>query len=260
MSSQLSDHLLLRRRPKEHERNLPAALLSVVVIATLATALVHPRWFHLRGGGCTRKYIGVHEFFYIGYFEKTSHVFSDGAMEFPSYTYYGLDEELKDCVTPMIVCLQRIVIVLCFLAILSSLLQFFMDALGVTRRFLGPMRQNAVCSVLTVIFCVALLGDCYYISVLMEEQQEATRPIHTSQVEVSFSTSYHLATAAGAIAVLAASTNLLRVPSASMTVSEPLLDDGSDEFSVGISHSEVWSHQQGLTCLQNMPPLPPYTP
>lgn len=260
MNTVISDHYLLQRRPKECERNLSAALLSIVVIATLSTALVHPHWFHLKGGSCTRKYVGVQEFFYIGYFETTPRTLADEFSRVPSYTYYGLNEELKDCVTPTIVRLLRAVIVMCFLAILSSLLQFFMDALGVVYKFLGAVRQNGACSILTVIFCIALLGTCYYISVLMEQQQDATRPMHTSQVEVRFSTSYHLATAAGAVAVLAAGANLLRCPPYSAVAADPLLDDGSDTFSVEISHSEVWPHRQGLTCLQNMPPLPPYTP
>lgn len=259
------------RRPRrwrltERERNLPAAILSIIVIATLSTALVHPRWFYLQGGGCGHNYLGVQQFFYVGYFETAPRLFANDLSHPPSFVYYGLNEEMRDCVTPTIVSLQRVLIVLCFLAILSSLLQFFMDALGIMYKWLRVIRRNALCSILTVILCLGVIGICYYVSTLMEEQQEATKPNHTSRVEVRFSVSYHLVAAAGAAAVLAAGANLLR-RSAPLTlvgdvaVDSLLLDDNTREtFEVSISHSEMWPYRQDLTCMHSLPPLPPYSP
>ncbi|KAL3184888.1 hypothetical protein MRX96_030781 [Rhipicephalus microplus] len=234
-------------RLKERERNLLAAVLSIVVIATLSTALVHPRWFYLQGGGCGHKYLGVQNFFYVGYFEVFPRHFVNGPSRLPSYVYYGWNEVMKDCVTPTIVSLQRVLIVLCFLAIVSSLLQFFMDAL--------------------VGLCLGIVGTCYYISTLMEVQQEMTKPSRSSRVEVSFSVSYHLVAAAGAAAVLAAGANLLARPVlvtrlGDSTIDSLLLDDdfSRETFVVGISHSEMWPYRQDLTHLHSLPPLPPYSP
>lgn len=254
-------------RLKERERNLLAAVLSIVVIATLSTALVHPRWFYLQGGGCGHKYLGVQNFFYVGYFEEFPRHFVNGPSRLPSYVYYGWNEVMKDCVTPAIVSLQRVLIVLCFLAIVSSLLQFFMDALGVTYKWLRAIRRNAFCSIVTVGLCLGIVGTCYYISTLMEVQQEMTKPSRSSRVEVSFSVSYHLVAAAGAAAVLAAGANLLARPVpvtrlGDSAIDSLLLDDdfSRETFVVGISHSEMWPYRQDLTHLHNLPPLPPYSP
>lgn len=56
-------------RAKNRERNLLAAVLSIIVIALLSTSLAQPKWFYFKGGECTKKHLGVYEFFYIGYFE-----------------------------------------------------------------------------------------------------------------------------------------------------------------------------------------------
>lgn len=85
------------RRPRrwrltERERNLPAAILSIIVIATLSTALVHPRWFYLQGGGCGHNYLGVQQFFYVGYFETAPRLFANDLSHPPSFVYYGLNE------------------------------------------------------------------------------------------------------------------------------------------------------------------------
>lgn len=45
------------------DRNVLAAVLSIIVIATLATALAQPKWFSIRGGVCNRTYIGLQDFF-----------------------------------------------------------------------------------------------------------------------------------------------------------------------------------------------------
>ena len=45
------------------ERNLWAALMSLLVIATLSAAIAQPKWFRIRGGRCDRVYIGLQEFY-----------------------------------------------------------------------------------------------------------------------------------------------------------------------------------------------------
>ncbi|KAL1439980.1 hypothetical protein MTO96_009804 [Rhipicephalus appendiculatus] len=173
---------------------------------------------------------GVQNFFYVGYFEVFPRHFVNGPSRLPSYVYYGWNEVMKDCVTPTIVSLQRVLIVL----------------LGL---------------------CLGIVGTCYYISTLMEVQQEMTKPSRSSRVEVSFSVSYHLVAAAGAAAVLAAGANLLARPVPTTRLGDSaidslLLDDdfSRETFVVGISHSEMWPYRQDLTHLHSLPPLPPYSP
>jgi len=55
---------------RDRDRNVLSAILSIIVIATLATALAQPKWFSISGGLCNRKYIGLQEFFYVGTFNN----------------------------------------------------------------------------------------------------------------------------------------------------------------------------------------------
>ena len=54
----------------DKERNVLSAIMSIIVIATLATALAQPKWFSITGGVCTRRYLGLQEFFYVGNFNN----------------------------------------------------------------------------------------------------------------------------------------------------------------------------------------------
>ena len=54
----------------DKERNVLSAIMSIIVIATLATALAQPKWFSITGGLCSRRYIGLQEFFYVGNFNN----------------------------------------------------------------------------------------------------------------------------------------------------------------------------------------------
>ena len=55
-------------RLKHKERNFLAAVCSMFVIVTMATALAEPKWFTVKGGGCNTKTLGVYQFFYPGTF------------------------------------------------------------------------------------------------------------------------------------------------------------------------------------------------
>lgn len=261
-------HLWVHRRLqhlhlKEPERNIPAALLSILIIATLATALAQPHWFYLKGGGCTRKFIGVQEFFFIGNFKFTSPSIVQPGGKTQSLIYYGFNEEMKDCITPSIVSSLRCIIAFCLLAILSSLMQFFLDTLGVMQKWLRPIRRNGIGSIFTVFLCVTVIGLCYYVSVMMEQQQESTKINPGTKVEIKFAISYFLVTGAGSVAIIASAANLLRRTQVNHNQDhQVLLDDseGAETFSVGIPHLHSFSHRQEISHMQTLPPPPPYSP
>ena len=72
--SSTRDHRLISQSNSisnaDKERNVLSAIMSIIVIATLATALAQPKWFSITGGVCTRRYIGLQEFFYVGNFNN----------------------------------------------------------------------------------------------------------------------------------------------------------------------------------------------
>lgn len=254
-------HLWLRRhwRLKERERNIIAAAFSIAVIAALATALAQPHWFYLKGGECDGKYIGVQEYFSSRHTEVSNQDYPTSKQR--TSTLYRSN---TGCVTSTVICLLRTNIAFTFLAILFSLIQFFFDTLGVVNKWLKAFRRNAVGSIITVLFCVAIVGVCYYCTVLIEQQEEKIKTERESKIEVKFDISYYLITGAGAVAILASAANLLR--------RYPLYDDrgdgggllddydGSETFSVRVSHSEQWPYRRELHQTEGHPPPPPYTP
>lgn len=261
----------LRRREcreKEKEKNLLSAVLSMVVIALLSTAIAQPRWFKLKGGGCSKSSLGVNEFLYVGYFDTNSDdvtASADGEMasvnggtsQMP-VVYHSYDDKFVNCVTPTIVSLLRLVIAFLFLGIATSSFAFFMDTWGVSHRILKTLRRNAVGTIFTVLFCVTIIGICYFLSTLISHQQELTRMNKGAKVEVKFDVSFFLLTAAGSVAVLATAANVLRrYPSSDdLQDDDALLDefDGMETFSVNcINNGDV-------PPLRYLPPPPPYSP
>ncbi|OTF76020.1 hypothetical protein BLA29_002392, partial [Euroglyphus maynei] len=87
-------------------------------------------------------------------------------------TIYGLTPDFKTCANAQILALKRTIIGLCFLAIMCTLVQFFMDTMGTGRRkWLNSMRQFSVGNIVCVLLCVLIIGLCYFISVLYERVQ-----------------------------------------------------------------------------------------
>jgi len=140
---------------------------------------------------------------------------------------------------------------------MSSLFAFVLDTLGVTHKTLKVLRRNAVGSVLTVFFCVTVIGLSYYITTLIEYQQEENKTHSNARIEVKFDVSFYLVAAAGSLAVLATAANLLRKPVAPGDESvDRLLDEfeGLETFSIGYPSSVDVSPMHLMP-----PPPPPYT-
>jgi hypothetical protein len=72
-------------RFKRKESNIVAAVVNMVVMLLLCTAVAEPQWFYLKGGGCRHAslavpsefdsihYLGVTQFLYMGHFIATPH-------------------------------------------------------------------------------------------------------------------------------------------------------------------------------------------
>lgn len=249
-----SPHSLPRRRRsnKERERNLVSSVLCMLVIALLATALAQPNWFYLRGGACPHNYLGVYEFFNL----EQKYVNED--VDVPTPVQRDHKAGVDNCTTPHIIMMIRVTIAFCFLGIVSSLFAFILDTVGVSQKTLRMLRRNAVASICTVFFCVTVIGLSYYISTLIERQQEESKSHRGMRIEVKFDVSFYLVTAAGSIAVLATAANLLRRPTSADDAAsiDGLLDDydGLETFSVG------YPAQVDVSPMHMMPPPPPYTP
>ncbi|XP_035229317.1 transmembrane protein 127-like [Stegodyphus dumicola] len=135
-----------RSQNNDQGRNIVAAVFSALLIVLLIMALALPNWYHLKGGGCTRQVLGTEQFFYVGSFKAVT-VPAVGNLSYSSLVYYGLNEEMKDCVTPEIVAVQRAIIGLCFVTIFFSFCQFYSDLTGVTHKSLNCTKRCGLGSI-----------------------------------------------------------------------------------------------------------------
>ncbi|XP_054766034.1 transmembrane protein 127-like [Lytechinus pictus] len=178
-----------RLRPKQTERNLVASILGMVVIAVLISALADRKWFRLHGGKCKQEYLGAYQFL------------TPNIENMASYQY---------CFTSKAIPIMRAVIGFLFLGIVSSLVAFFLDTLGPMQTPLKLCRRFAISSIVTVLFCVAINGFCYWVSTCIEEELKAYKLVSTSKVYVTFEMGYYLVVVSGALSVVISATNLLR--------------------------------------------------
>nr|XP_046920398.1 putative uncharacterized protein DDB_G0282133 [Dermatophagoides farinae] len=224
------------------DRNVLAAILSIIVIAILATALVQPKWFSIYNDLCVPTTTPQQQQQQQRYFTKSDnsvdkvntinnnplassstifnlqlspkhhytqyrpqyyhhnngpfHSSYSTSYQLTPVTIYGLTPDFKTCANAQILALKRTIIGLCFLAIMCTLVQFFMDTMGTSSHhnrgagagkwWLNSMRQYAVGNILCVIFCVLIIGLCYFISLLYERVQlqqlfETKTPISPQQ-------------------------------------------------------------------------------
>lgn len=55
-------HTTSRYHPKPlSQRNLLSAFFGLTAVVFLATAIVEPRWFHVKGGRCSGHYLGIYK-------------------------------------------------------------------------------------------------------------------------------------------------------------------------------------------------------
>lgn len=329
----------------DREKNFLSALLSILVIATLATALTQPKWFSVRGGSCGRKFIGLQLFIEFGPHAPASHhsaakneplpqpqsVFGLDSPSYPdslvqdsadgnlnkSSSHADDDEKVnnihrktthraavpkiesrhanassgsedvphepyapkkqasvaghvrKACSFSDIVPLQRGIIIFSLMAIVADLVQFFLDTLGTSKKWLDSVRVYALGSIFGVIFTIFIIGISYMIATIIEVNEKslisaATKePIEISHLEVRFELSYYLVTLSGLIGLLAAACNLLRKPTmyflTPADVRNPLIDF-YPRSPVEDPLSPVWTGGASVLLPPVPPPPPPYSP
>nr|CAD7261461.1 unnamed protein product [Timema shepardi] len=158
------------------------------------------------------------------------------------------------CVTPEIANLMRILILLCFMAMISSLVGFFLDIVGPTKKIFKIIRRNSVPSIFTVVWVVVIVGICYYVSIRLTTLVQNMNP--ESEVQVSYEYGCYTITAAGVVAVIASACNLFQPHSSSVQEipRRRLVEDWEGPESFVISGPRLVD-----TPLESLPP-PPYTP
>ncbi|KAK7110937.1 hypothetical protein V1264_014731 [Littorina saxatilis] len=269
-----------RQSHKQRERNFPSALCSMISIVILCTALAEPSWIRIDDGHCSQltsgnnggppfgleslRYLGALQFFYFG--NMVTHDPSIGHKVTVISEYRNGPEDtdrLVNCVTERVVMIFKIIIALTFLAILTSLISFSLDLVGLEHRLFKLLRRSAVFNIFTVLVCVGIITFLYWATVDVLDLQHNPSIPHNDNVKVTFDVSFYLITAAGACSVIAVAFNCLRrkVVDAEPAPARAILDD---QFNVDTENLLVIPppslHGQDFSPMSNLPPPPPYTP
>lgn len=248
-----SPHGLISIRTLEKDRNVLAAILSIVVIAILSTALAQFKWFSIYNDLCDSHFysksevtekdlssadqiLDQHPTLHPQPFINARSLHASYPSTSPVILYGYAPGYKLGCATPQIIALKRAIIGLCFLAIMSSSIQFFLDIIGAKRKWVNTMRTHAVGNIITVLLCVLIIGLCYFVSILYERAQlhyffrkfrpapvgvlgnKPFKPLPMDKTQydfltvhqVKFELSYYLVTLAGFLSILAAAANLFR--------------------------------------------------
>lgn len=196
---------------KKRERNLLSACCAVFSIAILSVSLVETRWFYLNGGGCNVNYIGLAHFFAPGRLEYQIEMSKVNKNEILVYSFIlpnGL--VLKNCTNKKIMLVMRTLIAFVFMAIFSSCIGLMLDTFGCMKSGIKIIRRHGIFHILTVLFCLAINGFCFWISELINEQQFDTRGKVGKKIDVSFDVSYYLIVLASGLSILATAFTLIR--------------------------------------------------
>ncbi|CAF0990193.1 unnamed protein product [Brachionus calyciflorus] len=196
---------------KKRERNFLSAICAIFCISILSVSLVDTRWFFMQGGGCNLNYVGVAHFFAPGRLEysvETSKISKNEILVYNFILPNGI--VLKNCANREIIIIMRTVIAFIFLAIFSSCIGLMLDTFGFMKSGVKLIRRHAIFHILTVIFCLAINGFCFWISERMYYQQHETRLKNGKKVDVSFDISYYLIVIASGLSILATAFTLVR--------------------------------------------------
>jgi len=212
-----------RRHGKpEYRRNIPSAFFGLVVTGLFAVTMAEPNWFHLSGGICTGKHIGL-------------------------YTIFGVDKsQLKSaCITPMIITKLRVCAALCFIAIITSMFQFSLDVCGANKKGLKCLRRNSAGNIVSVLLAIVVMLICYWITVDISQIRLQGNIIVTSRLDVAF----YLIIGAGIAAIVATSLSLLQITCEKQERRQH--SRGSD-----MQLQLIQNHEQESD-LHQIPPIPP---
>ncbi|CAF0924586.1 unnamed protein product [Adineta steineri] len=197
----------------KHERNYASAVCSMFAVAILAVSLSDYRWFWLRGGLCSSKFIGLNMFFAVGklYVIQAPVPWNPSAPMNDIYQFKPNDYiELIGCVDTHSILILRLMITFICLAIVLSTIGFLLDVLGPIRYGLKFIRRHAFLHILSVILCTIVLGLCFYVSELIYDIQDKTRVKFGKKIEVQFDIAYYLVVISNGLLLFAIACALLR--------------------------------------------------
>lgn len=242
---------------KDTNRNLISAFFQMLCITLISTSLVQLSWFQITGGLCV-PHLSVFTFFTFGYSEpvkasKSFNIYRNQEFGRPQFSidYEMFDESAYRCITPRIVNMMRMIILFSFMAIIFSLIGFFLDIIGSKSKVYDFVRRNALPSSCTVMWILAIITLSCSIQSLIEDSFRDVYP--DIEIKVNFEYGFYTACAAGLMALAATASNLVctYIPRSQDNMDQRLLPHNWEDESFSLPPPPPYSAP---------PPPPPYTP
>ncbi|XP_045769059.1 transmembrane protein 127-like [Maniola jurtina] len=236
---------------KDKELNKIAAFFNILTFLLTCAALVQPSWFRIKGLHCTQS-LSLTQFFTFDEDDADDNDHDEDndqilihQREFDTISRSDLNG-LPPCTTPEIITLMRVLILLCFMVLLCSCIGVLINLTSLNSKAIRMLRRNAVPSIMCVFWVIAIVGVCYYTTVVLGNANNSD--LNTIQVDYEYG--FYTITGAGALALLASAANLWGAPLS------------NDEDLQRRNLMEDWdgyeAHSVGPT--PAVPTLPPYSP
>ncbi|CAK1555108.1 unnamed protein product [Leptosia nina] len=232
---------------KDKELNKIAAFFNLCTFMLTCAALVQPSWFKIKGLHCIQS-LSLSQFFtFDGDDEPEISIHQNTDLYGHFNIMSGSDYNgLPPCNTPEIISLMRILILLCFMVLLCSFIGVLINITSLNKRVIRMLRRNAVPSIICVFWVIAIVGVCYYTTVVLGNANSSD----PNTIQVDYEYGFYTITAAGCTALLASAANLWGAPLS------------NDEDLQRRNLMEDWDGYEahGVGPTPCVPTLPPYTP
>ncbi|CAH4034078.1 transmembrane protein 127-like [Pieris brassicae] len=232
---------------KDKELNKIAAFFNLSTFLLTCAALVQPSWFRIRGLHCIES-LSLSQFFTFDQNDEPEISIHQNADIYGHFNIMtGTDfNGLPPCTTPEIISLMRVLILLCFMVLICSCVGVLINITSLNKRAIRMLRRNAVPSIVCVFWVIAIVGVCYYTTVVLGNVNNSD----PNEIQVDYEYGFYTITGAGCTALLASAANLWGAPLS------------NDEDVQRRNLMEDWdgyeAHSVGPT--PSIPALPPYTP
>lgn len=161
-------------------------------------ALVQPSWFHIKGLHCTQS-LSLSQFFTFDSnidFDIDEIDIQQGN-NFMRSSQYNRNNGLPPCTNVEVITLMRVIILFCFLVLLCSCIGVLINLTTMNNRAIKLLRRNAVPSIMCVFWVIAIVGVCYYTTVLLDDENN----IGNNNIQVDYEYGFYTITAAGKIII-----------------------------------------------------------
>ncbi|XP_013173525.1 PREDICTED: transmembrane protein 127-like [Papilio xuthus] len=230
---------------KDKELNKIAAFFNVITFLLTCAALVQPSWFRIKGLHCTQSLSPAQFFTFDDDDDDNDQLTLHQNKEYDPINRSDFNG-LPPCTTPEIITLMRVLILLCFMVLLCSCIGVLINLTSLNSKAIKILRRNAIPSIMCVFWVIAIVGVCYYTTVVLGNVNNSD----PNTIQVDYEYGFYTITGAGALALLASAANLWGAPLS------------NDEDLQRRNLMEDWdgyeAHSVGPT--PAVPTLPPYTP